>query len=251
MWQDQYRLLIFDEIDSTNQEALRLAKNGICQDLVIFAKNQTDGYGRSKRPWQSGEGNLAMSILLKSDDFSKVQSQLSFVVGLSLYDVIGRILSTQNIVAEVMLKWPNDLMINEAKIAGILLESIKYNNIKYLVIGIGVNLCSAPKIENRQTTSLNNLGLKVISARELLDLIMNSFIYYNDLWRKQGFGVIRKLWLEKTFKTGDLVTFTDGSIKIVGHFLDIDSEGAVRMKLSSGEIYSKTSGEVFFGEIDV
>lgn len=250
MWQDKYRLITFDEIDSTNKEALRLAKEDIAQNLVIFTQCQTGGYGRYGRTWESGEGNLAMSILLKADDVADIQSQLSFVAGLSVYSAIRQTILAKNIAVEMLLKWPNDVLINGNKIAGILLQSIKYNDKQYLTIGIGANVNYTPRVENKKVTSLQELDLN-ISARDLLDLIMHYFIYYDDLWRKEGFVEIRDLWLEKTFKAGEVISFSDGVVRIIGQFMDVDSEGAIRIRMQSGEIYRQTSGEVFLGEDSV
>lgn len=248
MWLNKFKLLTFDSIDSTNSEALRLAKLGVDENYVILSESQTFGRGRYGRMWDSAPGNLYMSILLNSDIFFSIQSELSFVASLSVYDAIKNMLQEKNLSFEMRLKWPNDIMINGAKIAGILLESIKYNDRHYLVIGMGVNVKNAPSLEGRKITFLNDLSLGPVSIRVILDSVMNSFTHYYDLWQKFGFANIRKIWLENSYKQGEIITFSDGKNFIKGSFIDIDANGAIRLRLDSGKIYSSSVGEVFFGE---
>lgn len=250
MWLQRFKLLTFDEIDSTNSEALRLAKVGANQNHVIWAEKQTGGRGRYGRIWCSEPDNLYMSILLKSDDFFWGQSQLSFVASLSVYEAIKTIAEEQNIALDMRLKWPNDIVINGVKASGILLEAIKYNNSQYLVIGIGVNINNAPVLQDRKTMSLCEANLRA-SVSDVLDAVMNSFITYYDLWRNEGFLKIRELWLDRSYKQGDMIRFTDGIKVIEGSFIDIDDHGYIRIKLSSGRIYRQGTGEVFFGVSDV
>ncbi len=246
MWQKRFKLITFGEIDSTNSEALRLAKSSVAENHVIWAESQTGGRGRYGRIWNSELGNLYMSILLQSDEFLHEQSQLSFVASLSVYEAIKTMVEEQNIALNMRLKWPNDILIDSAKVSGILLESIKYNNSQYLVIGIGINVNDAPVLQDRKTTSLCevNLGSSVIGV---LDSVMNSFMTYYDLWRNEGFLKIRELWLERSYRPGEMITFSDGANVIEGSFIDIDANGSIRLKLSSGQIYTNNSGEVFFG----
>ena len=245
MWQKRFKLLTFNEIDSTNSEALRLAKLGVTYNHVIWAESQTGGRGRYGRIWHSKPGNLYMSILLQSDEFFQSQSQLSFVASLSVYEAIQTMANEQNIALNMRLKWPNDIVIDVVKASGILLESIKYNNRQYLVIGIGINVNDAPVLQDRKTTSLCEVKLHA-SVRDVLDSVMNSFMTYYDLWLNEGFLKIRELWLAQSYALGEMVTFTDGANIIEGTFIDIDANGSIRLKLSSGQIYTNNSGEVFF-----
>jgi BirA family biotin operon repressor/biotin-[acetyl-CoA-carboxylase] ligase len=246
-WLREYNLLIFDELDSTNLEAKRLISSGISDNFVICADTQTNGRGRYGRSWISHEGNLHTSILLRADEFLNKMPQLSFVSSLAVYNAIKTLALRQNKTIDLGLKWPNDVLISESKVSGILLETLKYSGAHWLIIGIGVNVKHSPDIEDKMTTSLEYAGLNVHSTL-MLDAIMSSFEYYRLLWLSKGFMYIRNLWLKKIYNPKQVITVSDGKNRVSGIFQDIDLSGAIRLKLASGQIYTLSVGEVFFGE---
>jgi BirA family biotin operon repressor/biotin-[acetyl-CoA-carboxylase] ligase len=239
-WTSNYNLLMFDEIDSTNDEAKRLARSQPIGNFVISAKKQTKGRGQYGREWDSSGSNLYMSILLQPDLPREIFSQCSFLSALSLYDVIHNLAKKQGIELNMSLKWPNDLLINEAKIAGILLESIG----PYLIIGIGLNIEHHPVIQGRNTTSMKALGLACVTPQNMIDLIMQAFEGYYKTWLSKGFMPVRKLWLLRAHKLGSIITANDGKQRISGEFVDIDQMGAIRLKLANGAMHSMSAGEV-------
>lgn len=243
-WLKEYNFLTFDVIDSTNSEARRLLSRGIDGNFVISAGEQITGRGRNGKVWESKPGNLYMSILLDADGFYNKQSDISFVTALAVYEAIVEITKD---CGKIIIKWPNDILVNGAKISGILLESIKSNTKHYLIIGIGINIVSAPIVIDKKTISLADLNIDNILPSFMLDLIMKHFSYYYNLWQDDGFDVIRKLWLARTCKIGDAITVSDGRNRISGLFQDIDKNGAIVLKLASGEDCSLSTGEIFFG----
>ena len=166
-WLGKYSLITFEEIDSTNSEALRIASSGVSGDFIILSKIQTGGRGTKGRYWASMAGNLHASILLESEFAPKKNSQLSFVIANAVYEVVKHFAKEQNINLNMKLKWPNDVLIDGHKLAGILLESISIKDKKYVVIGFGVNILHAPKID-RKTISLNDLGIQINEPNEFL-----------------------------------------------------------------------------------
>lgn len=242
-WFDYYNLLIFEELDSTNLEARRLVQAGVAGNFVIWAERQTHGKGRQGRTWISLPDNLYVSIILDSSAFSDRQAEICFVTGLAVYDAV-QAASLHKL--DMALKWPNDLMIGSSKVSGILLESIKIDNRHHLIIGIGINIANHPSDLDKPATSMRNTGIQDVDVGKMLDLTMSSFEYYRSLWMRKGFDLIRESWLQKVYNPSEIMTVSDGTVKISGVFQDIDSHGAIRLKSVSGEIYTLSAGEVLF-----
>ena len=161
-------VVAFDEIDSTNQEAQRRVSGSSLTATWILAKRQTAGRGRSGRSWQSTEGNLFASLLLPLDCPPNVLHHLSLLSGIAMHDAITSCCETKSTQADVRLKWPNDVLIDEAKVAGILVESSIVGDRAVAVIGFGVNLQSTPDLTDRQTTKLAAHGI-VLSPDQFLE----------------------------------------------------------------------------------
>lgn len=242
-WLKKYNLHIFNDIDSTNAEAKRLAQLGVEDDYVIWAYQQSKGRGRYGREWQSLTGNLFMSILMDSTDFQERQAQFTYITSLAVYDAINLAAKRDKLALNIKLKWPNDIQIDGEKVSGILLETLKVGSLNKLIIGIGVNLTKSPTGLVYSTTNLRNKGLKSLSLDYLLDMIMSSFDFYYKKWHFHGFNDIRDIWLSKKSHNG-LVTVDDGKQRISGMFHDIDLDGALRLKLASGQIYKTFEGNV-------
>ncbi len=243
-WLQRYNLLVFEEIDSTNNEAKRLIKAGALDRLVIWTKNQTDGRGRHGKQWESLDGNLYISILSPIQCELYKAAELSFVLGLAVSDVIEYLAEKSKIKPQISLKWPNDIMLNGAKIGGILLESLPEEDDRWVIIGLGLNIEEAPK--SSVGSSLKSIGIRV-SAGQVLDLVMNRFDYYHNMWSIYGFTKIRQIWLKGAYKLGEVVTISDVTNRVSGVFETIEKDGSIRIKLASGEKYSMSTGEIFFG----
>ena len=243
-WLRRYNLLPFNTLDSTHLEAKRLLESGISGNSVIWAESQTSGRGRYGRRWESQCGNLYLSIILDSQTFCAVQSQLSFVASLSVYRAITLAATKAKKKLDLGLKWPNDVLVNGSKISGILLESVKRKDHNYLILGIGLNIANYPTNIDRNVTSMHALDLDEYNVTEMLNLVMESFDHYYLLWQQKGFMYIRNLWMKKIYNPQDVMTVNDGKNRISGMFQSIDHNGAIVLKLSSGQIYTFTDGEV-------
>jgi BirA family biotin operon repressor/biotin-[acetyl-CoA-carboxylase] ligase len=245
-WLKNYNLLIFDELDSTNSESHRLIKSGVYGDFVIWAHQQTAGRGQRNRNWVSNPGNLYFSLLLDRNIHITRQPQLSFVSAVALYEAIASLAKKASVHFDMKLKWPNDILINNSKVAGILLESMRFNSRNYLTIGIGVNITSSPNLPDRTTTNLLSEGLVLNDPGELLNAFMVNFDKHFDHWNNQGFLKIRKLWLSKAQNLNQAITVDNGVDRISGIFKDIDLNGNMRLQISSGQICSFGVGDVYF-----
>ncbi|MBP7189899.1 MAG: biotin--[acetyl-CoA-carboxylase] ligase [Rickettsiaceae bacterium] len=251
----KFKIIDLDEIDSTNNQAKRLLSDGEIAPFVIIAKNQTAGRGRYSREWKSADGNLYMSIVMQSTDFVEKQHELSFVSAIALHNVL------QVITSDLYIKWPNDIITSSlpkaaqglnyeeyAKVAGILLESVKYFGQNYLIIGIGVNVNSSPFVEGREVACLSGINPSAkLSTKDLFDSIVMEFSFYYNLWFRTGFSQIRKLWLDRAFGIGATITVSDRTKSFSGVFLDIDHSGAIVIEDSCGKIIRLSTGEIFFG----
>jgi BirA family transcriptional regulator, biotin operon repressor / biotin---[acetyl-CoA-carboxylase] ligase len=247
-WFKGYSLISYEEIDSTNSEALRLASAGISGDSIILAHNQTGGRGSKGRYWTSIPGNLHASILLENKFSLKKNSQLSFVIANAVFQAINYLAKLQNIEIDMQLKWPNDILINDQKVAGILLESISIRDKNYVVIGFGINLKHAPVLNNK-AICLTDLGIKINSADEFLNILMGKFERLYQQWKiDNNFIKTRKDWMRHAYKLNKVITIDDGARRISGVFKEIDLDGAMRLQLASGQYCNIVAGELMFSE---
>lgn len=249
-WLNDYNLLAFEEIDSTNSEALRIASFGAIDDLVVTAKTQTGGKGSKGRAWISMVGNLHASILLASDIDIKKHSQLCFLAANALQNTLCLIAKAQNIELDIKLKWPNDVFIGKKKLAGILVESISFNKRNYVVIGIGVNILCSPTDTIVHATSLLAEGIVIASTEHFLHLFMTSFNKLYKQWtQERNFIKTRQEWMKHALYLNEIVTIEDGNMRVSGIFKDIDLEGAIRLQRAQGEaLYNFRTGSLLLKE---
>lgn len=246
-WLKKYNLLIFDEIDSTNSEAMRLAKSGVSGNFIIWAQSQVAGRGRSGKNWQSKPGNFYVSLLLSHNIEPEVQPELSFITALAVFDTIDFFAKKEPLHLNLSVKWPNDLMIGHKKVAGILLESVNIAGNHYLIIGIGINIKNSPQNIDKPTTSLLEQELYSADAGRVLDIFIRQFDRYLAQWQNKGFAKTRQEWLKHAYKLNEVVIVDDGKNRISGKFKDIDMKGGMVIQLPSGQMCSLSAGEVFFG----
>jgi BirA family biotin operon repressor/biotin-[acetyl-CoA-carboxylase] ligase len=238
---DDYHLLTYDNLDSTNEEAKRLSLAGGQHGAVIWATEQTAGKGRDGRTWQSLSGNLHFSLLLRPHLSNEILSQLSFVTSLALFRAVRTLVESDG---EITIKWPNDLLLDGAKLAGILLETC-YDGAgdPWVVIGVGVNVEKHPIIEDYPTTSLKAAGLEIISAKIVLSRFLNMFENLYDEWVDHGFKNIRQQWLAHAAYLHDIISLQYGDEQIKGEFSSIDECGNIMLK-SDGQVKIFAVGEV-------
>lgn len=245
-WLNKYNLLIFDKIDSTNCEAIRLAKAHVDSDFIIWAQEQTAGRGRYAKQWHSKRGNFYLSLLLSRDIPISMQPQLSFVTALAIYDTVQKTAQKAGVILQLKLKWPNDILISDHKLGGILLESINIRGVSYVIIGVGLNLLSSPHNLGRRVTSLHEHKVNDINVDRVLDTFITTFDEYFATWCSNGFSIIRKEWIRKSGTIGAPITFNNGTETISGIFQDIDNDGNICIENSAGLTVKFSTGEVFF-----
>ena len=244
-WARRFDVIALEEVDSTNLEAKRLAQSSSFSPYsLIYAKKQTAGKGRMGRSWESLDGNLFISIIVPVTDNLMKMSQLSFAASLALAKTLKYFAEKYNQKIKISHKWPNDVLVNDKKIAGILLESAGKNK-EYLIIGIGVNIATSPKFDSN-SISLSELEINFVSTDAFLDKLMREFLYFYQSWISEGFMKIREAWIKRAKSLGEVINIKYGGSLVSGKFVDIDLAGAIRLQISSGQIVSSNIGEVFF-----
>lgn len=237
-----FQILEYDSLASTNDEAKRLAEEGGRDGLVIRADAQTAGRGRQGREWVSGDGNLFASLVLRPEVPIGQTVTLPFVAAVALGDMLVPKLDPAQ---GPGYKWPNDVLVDDKKVAGILLESGGSRSGLWVVIGIGLNLVSCPEDAMVPATSLKEAGIDW-APDEALDNFLKGFGRLYPVWQAHGFPPIRRSWLKRARHLGETVEVARGDTHLTGIFEDMDETGALNLRLKDGTLETITAGDVFF-----
>lgn len=236
-------LRVLPATDSTNEEARRLARKGEAGPVWIMAHEQTAGRGRRGRAWRSAPGNLYATLLLRPAMPPGRAALYSFVACLAVADL----LETAAPGAEVLLKWPNDALLNGGKAAGVLLESEGAKGaVEWLAIGIGVNLADAPPRDPE--AAFAPVSVASIAppppAEEALQILARAFEAWEDEFLADGFAPIRAAFLRRAARIGDIIEARLPTETHRGLFADLDDEGrlvldtgSARRRIAAAEVY--------------
>ncbi|MBY0317118.1 MAG: biotin--[acetyl-CoA-carboxylase] ligase [Reyranella sp.] len=222
---DGWRLVALDSVGSTMDEAARLADAGALEGTVVWAREQSGGRGRRGRRWASAPGNLYTTTVLRPDCTAARAAELGFVAALAVADMVpeGR---------TVRVKWPNDVLVDGGKIAGILLESAVGQDavVQHVVAGIGVNVSFAPQLPEMRYPSAALGG----TVERALEKLMAALAARLAEWRREGFATVRAGWLAKAGPLGAEVDVKLGDELVRGRFGGVDHEGALLLETASG-----------------
>jgi|JI10StandDraft_1071094.scaffolds.fasta_scaffold217103_2 BirA family biotin operon repressor/biotin-[acetyl-CoA-carboxylase] ligase len=229
---------------STQDEVKDRALDGADEGLVIQALTQTQGRGRRGNEWTSPMGNLYMSVLLRPLCTADLAGQISFIAALAVSAAMDEFMVEGH---TKTLKWPNDILIDGKKCAGILLESelSPKGLVGHLVIGMGVNILSAPD---------ERIGLKAVSGENRLavhpfrDRVLHYLDTYYTAWKAEGFGPIRKAWLAQAHGLNQKMTARLPQREEKGIFRDLDDAGGLILELSDNKQIVIRAGEIYFEE---
>ncbi|MDQ2762612.1 MAG: biotin--[acetyl-CoA-carboxylase] ligase [Pseudomonadota bacterium] len=207
---------------------LALAASGAAEGLWLRAERQVSGRGRQGRAWVSPIGNLSATTLVKLRPTDPPAATLALVAAVATEEAVSVYLPRDG--RKVVIKWPNDLLIDGAKVAGILLERAD----NAVVIGIGVNLVHHPEGLDRPTTSLAAHGVTP-DAAQFIETLAESFARWLTRWRGEGITPVRSRWLARAHPVGTALTaaFPDGSV-VDGLFQGLDADGALVLRLADG-----------------
>ncbi len=237
------------ETGSTNADMLTLARGGVEEGVWLRAERQNGGRGRQGRAWASPVGNLYTSTLVRLRASDPQAATLALVTAVALEEVVRAYLPPRHSregendrgKSQLQLKWPNDLLLDGAKLSGILLEGAG----DAVVIGIGVNLAHHPTGLDRPATSLAAHGVTPDPA-DFLDTLVEAFALWLARWRGEGLAPIRARWLERAHPAGTALTarLPDGSATD-GLFAGLDSDGALILRLADGTTRVIHAADVF------
>lgn len=225
-----------DHTGSTNHDLILRADEGAPEGLWLRAKSQGAGRGRNARDWISPQGNIYTSTIIRLKSDKLPATNLAFVAANALHEVIQSYLIGHN----AMIKWPNDILIDDAKICGILLERSR----DAVIMGTGVNLAHSPQNIDRKATSLLELGARAVEPDQFMERLSQTFAKWLELWRNEGFAPIRNYWSKHAHDNGQKLRHEN----IVGEFAGIDDDGACLLKLPNGAIHLVNAGDIFMAE---
>ena len=236
--------ITFDEVDSTNAEAMRRAASGERGPIWITARRQSKGRGRSGRAWASADGSLAATLLFRPDSALADLPQLSLVAGVATHDAIAAVLPAE-VRPMCRLKWPNDVLIAGDKTSGILVESAIVGSEPIVAVGIGINTGAAPVLADRFASGLAQHG-SVAGSALMSTLLAAALARWLAAWREpqSGFAAVRAAWLERAFPVGESMTVHAGDERAAGHFAGLDAEGSLLLRDEAGTLRRFTFGDV-------
>ncbi|MFN7052807.1 MAG: biotin--[acetyl-CoA-carboxylase] ligase [Gemmobacter sp.] len=247
VWPEGVARHALPSVDSTNAYAASLAP-GLTGPAWVVAGEQTAGRGRRGRPWSSPRGNFYGSLVMKPEGAPDMAALRSFTAALALHDACVGLTGLPQAFA---LKWPNDVLLNGGKLAGILLESSgAAGRVSHLVIGIGVNLIAAPPVEAVEAGAvppvslLAETGLRV-TPETFLTHLAAAFAHWEARFTAEGFAPLRDAWLERAARLGERIRARTGTSERQGIFETIDATGALVLNID-GRREAIPAAEVFF-----
>lgn len=245
-----YRLIAYDTIGSTSTKALDRARAGEPGRLWIVSDHQTAGHGRRGRAWETAKGNLAASLLLDLPPDLANPAALGFVAGLTLQMALGTVLGGSGQGVAVTLKWPNDVLLDGAKVAGILLQAAnRPDGASSIVIGMGVNVVAAPQDLPYPATSLAEEGCTA-DAPALFTALTEAWTKMHALWDDgRGFPAIRRRWLAVAAGLGAPISVRSDDTVLTGLFDTIDDSGMLVLRGEGGGLRRIAAGDVHFGAV--
>lgn len=243
-----YSLIAFEQIGSTNTEALERARSGETRPLWIVSHHQVSGRGRRGRAWIAPPGNLAASLLLQVECEPAVAATLGFVAGLAIDEALRTSVPALQQGDRLKLKWPNDVLLDGAKLVGILLESeVLPGGRRVVVIGMGVNVVAHPQDAPYPVTALAAAG-STIDAAGLFETLSATWLTWYARWQNgEGMPDIRRQWLTRAAGLGEPVAIRFGDETVRGNFETIDDSGQLVVLRPDGQRTTITAGDVHFG----
>ncbi|MDG6217989.1 MAG: biotin--[acetyl-CoA-carboxylase] ligase [Candidatus Thermoplasmatota archaeon] len=229
-------------IESTNDKAKTLANHGEPEGTVVISDAQSQGRGRKQRLWSSGKGGLWFSIILRPDIQLSNAMQVTMCAAVALVEAIQK-----ELMLKPSVKWPNDLLIGNKKICGILTEiSAELDEINYLIVGIGLNVNNdLPAQLQENSTTLKYETKQIVSLSSLFIKILESFDGFYQNLKKGDVALIRKVWLSNSSTIGSQVTVNMENEVIEGIAIDIGTKGELIVKTTNGDKYI-VSGDITY-----
>lgn len=246
-WPEGVGKRILDQVDSTNEEARRIA-SGLLGPTWILAHRQTAGRGRRGRAWADPKGHFSATLVMRPSEPPAQVALRSFVTSLALFDAF--VMATGRADA-FSLKWPNDVLLNGGKVAGILLESAGIGTqVGHFAIGVGVNLIDAPvgaAIESRAVAPVSLAGETGVNLtpEAFLDLLAPAYAQHEATFTTYGFAPIREAWLARAARLGEVITARTTRSEHRGRFDTVDEDGNLVLSTTTSRVVIPAA-EIFF-----
>jgi BirA family transcriptional regulator, biotin operon repressor / biotin---[acetyl-CoA-carboxylase] ligase len=238
-----------DQVDSTNTRLRELARQGGTHGTVLVADSQTGGRGRLERKWHSPPGkNLYFSVLLRPSWLSCAAKPLSLAAAVALAEATETILSGRPV-----LKWPNDLLWQGRKLAGILVESATgQQTIRYAIVGIGLNVNQSrfPDALAKTAGSLCQVAGHPLDRTEVLAQVLHRLEWWIDLLESAGAKPVLTAWQRYASMSSEIITVQDSNRTITGTALGLTADGALRLRDHQGKEHLIVAGDVVLGPGD-
>jgi BirA family biotin operon repressor/biotin-[acetyl-CoA-carboxylase] ligase len=236
-----WRLKIYDTLASTSDLCRNFAVAGEPEGLAVLARRQERGRGRAGRTWISTPGNLFLSVLLRPRGPMYEAGMWSLLAAVALLDTLAPLVPDGSV---LKLKWPNDVLLNGRKLAGILLDSAANaaGDLDWIVIGIGVNLTAAPEVPGRAVAAVAE-----VASQPPPEQVATSLLARLDHWRevraREGFAAIRAAWLERAQPMGTPATLKVGDREYSGSFAGLADDGSLLLQ-TGGRVQAFAAGEI-------
>ncbi|HEY7688869.1 MAG TPA: biotin--[acetyl-CoA-carboxylase] ligase [Dongiaceae bacterium] len=240
-----FSLICRPSVASTNDEARALAETGAAEGTMVWGLEQTAGRGRRGRGWHSPPGNLYVSTILRPGKPAAEAALLGFVAAVALADALVDLGLPED---RLRLKWPNDVLVDRAKAAGILIETSAAMGQApaWLVLGMGVNLVHAPADTPYPAITLRQAGLATLTVEGLLEALAGRLAEWYGRWQAAGFAPVREAWLRRAVGLGEPIEVRLERETLQGRFAALEEDGALILEQPAGGRRRVTVGDVFF-----
>jgi BirA family biotin operon repressor/biotin-[acetyl-CoA-carboxylase] ligase len=230
-------LTVLESVDSSNGWLAERAQAGAPEGTAVLALEQAAGRGRHGRAWVSPRGNLHLSVLLRPQSPPETVGQIGMLAALALIDTLPPGLAAQ-------LKWPNDVLVGDAKLAGVLVETAcESARLAWAVVGIGANLASHPSLPDRPATSLPAHGVAPPAPMAFAQAVLASLAARYAAWQMNGFAAQRATWLALGPRPGARIGVRLPNEVVEGSFLGIDAIGGLQLATPAGA-RTLTAGDI-------
>jgi BirA family transcriptional regulator, biotin operon repressor / biotin---[acetyl-CoA-carboxylase] ligase len=236
-----WRLQVFEALPSTSDFCRERAEAGEPGGLAVLARRQTSGRGSRGRTWHTPQGNLAISVLLRPHEPARAAAQWSLLAAVALAEALSPSIPDAT---ALLLKWPNDVLLDGRKVAGILLDSAADTEgaLAWIVIGIGANLATAPELAASRAACIAD-----VAPPPAAEPVANALLERLDHWRgirlAHGFAPVRAAWLRRAGRIGAPTTLRLGGREISGQFAGLADDGSLLLQ-KNGRIEAFSAGEI-------
>ncbi|MCL4100117.1 Bifunctional ligase/repressor BirA [Bacillus altitudinis] len=232
------KIFQYDTIDSTNNEAKRLIQQGEIPSFAVYARQQTAGRGRLGRPWETPTGNVAVTMTVKPPVDISTQSTIAPLTALAIYDVLKPLMRAED---QLAIKWPNDLLINEAKVSGTLIEADR----SAIYIGVGINVETKPEHVPYKIVCLSELT--EVKADQLVKDLVAAFEKYHARWQMEGFEALTALYNKRLYRLNQPLRISLDREKQTwqeGICCGVNRYGHIQLKDDQGHIKAHSAGDI-------